>query len=303
MRKSLHDFMQVGIVHFMAYPYATSSEEYLCTLSSIIEDEFFSAVEIKSAPDKETAERAQRLLESSGVIVGFSGHPALIGNQADLNSMDQEERKRAVDLLKGAVDEAYQYGAKNLAFLSGKDPGPEDRERAIGYLIESIQEVCQYARSKGDLEILLETFDHQTDFRCLIGPSDLAVEVAREVRKVDPSFGLMVDLSHLPMLGESPKKALTTTRNYLKHAHMGNCLISDSNDPLYGDKHPRFGYPGSEIDVPELTEYLRTLLDIGYLEEGKIRTLSFEIKPAPGESSQAIIAQAKRTLLAAWQQI
>ncbi|WP_342048056.1 sugar phosphate isomerase/epimerase family protein [Bacillus sp. OTU530] len=303
MRKSLHDFMQVGIVHFMAYPYATSSEEYLCTLSSIIEDEFFSAVEIKSAPDKETAERAQRLLESSGVIVGFSGHPALIGNQADLNSMDQEERKRAVDLLKGAVDEAYQFGAKNLAFLSGKDPGPEDRERAIGYLIESIQEVCQYARSKGDLEILLEPFDHQTDFRCLIGPSDLAVEVAREVRKMDPSFGLMVDLSHLPMLGESPKKALTTTRNYLKHAHMGNCLIGNSNDPLYGDKHPRFGYPGSEIDVPELAEYLRTLLDIGYLGEGKNRTLSFEIKPAPGESSQAIIAQAKRTLLAAWQQI
>lgn len=64
------------------------------------------------------------------------------------------------------------------------------------------------------------------------------------------------------MLGETPKKTLTTTKDYLKHAHMGNCLIRDLNHPLYGDKHPRFGYPGSEIDVPELTEYLPYL--IGY---------------------------------------
>ncbi|MFJ7513023.1 sugar phosphate isomerase/epimerase family protein [Peribacillus simplex] len=303
MLENLHNFMQVGIVHFMAYPNAISGEEYLHTLSTIIEDDFFSAVEIKSAPDEETAEQARRLLESSGVLVGFSGHPALIRNKADLNSIEKEERQRAVTLLKCAIDEAYQFGAKNFAFMSGKDPGQADREMAVGYLIESIQEVCQYARSKGDLEILLEPFDHQTDFQCLIGPSELAVEVAQEVRKVDPSFGLMVDLSHLPMLGETPEKALTTTRDYLKHAHMGNCLIDDSNNPLYGDKHPRFGYPGSEIDIPELTEYLRTLLNIGYLEEGKNRTLSFEIKPAPGESPKAIISQAKRKLRAAWLQI
>jgi hypothetical protein len=84
---------------------------------------------------------------------------------------------------------------------------------------------------------------------------------------------------------------------------MGNCVIRDPNDPLYGDKHPRFGYKGGEIDVPELTEYLRALLDIGYLEEGKDRVLAFEIKPAPGESSRSIIAQAKRTLRAAWQRV
>jgi sugar phosphate isomerase/epimerase len=303
MRQSLHDFMQVGIVQFMAYPHAVSSEEYLRTISSIIEDDFFGAIEVKSAPDAETADQARRLFESAGVTVGYSAHPILIRNQGNLNSLDEEERQRSIDLMKGAIDEAYQLGAKNVALFSGKDPGPESRERAVGSLVESLQEICKYANSKGNLEILLESFDHQTDFRCLIGPSQLAVEVAQEVRKVDPSFGLMVDLSHLPMLGESPAKALTTTRDYLKHAHMGNCMIRDPKDPLYGDKHPRFGYKGSEIGIPELTEYLRSLLDIGYLEEGKNRVLAFEIKPAPGESSQAIIAQAKRTLRAAWQRV
>jgi sugar phosphate isomerase/epimerase len=303
MRESLHDFMRLGIVQFMAFPQSKSSEHYLRTIAAILEDEFFDFIEITSAPDQETAEQVRVLLQSSGVEVGFSAHPVLLGNQANLNSMEEEERQRAVDLVKGAIDDAYHLGATNLAFMSGKDPGSELRDRALGYLIESIQEICRYARSKGDLEILLEPFDHDTDFRCLVGPSHLAVQVAQEVRRVDPAFGLMVDLSHLPMLRESPAEALIATKDYLKHAHIGNCLIRDKSHPVYGDKHPRFGYPGSEIGVPEVAEYLRTLIDIGYLEKGKSRTLSFEIKPTSGESSELIIAQAKRTLRAAWQQV
>jgi sugar phosphate isomerase/epimerase len=303
MRASLHDFMCVGIVQFMAFPQSKSSEHYLRTITSIIEDDFFDAIEITSAPDKVTENEVRQLLESSGVKVGFSAHPVLIGNQADLNSLQEEERLKAVELVKGAVDDAYRLGATNLAFMSGKDTVLEQRERALGQLIRSIQEICRYARSKGDLEILLEPFDQDTQFRCLVGPSRLAVEVAQEVRKIDPSFGLMVDMSHLPMLRETPAEALGAAKDFLKHAHMGNCLIRDSSHPLYGDKHPRFGYPGSENGISELTEFLRTLLDIGYLEEGKNRTLSFEIKPAPEESSQAVITQAKRTLRAAWQRV
>ncbi len=44
-------------------------------------------------------------------------------------------------------------------------------------------------------------------------------------------------------------------------------------------------------------------MEFGYLTEGCNRMLAFEIKPAPGESSKAIIAQAKRTLRQAWQRI
>ncbi len=41
MRQSLHDFMRVGIVQFMAFPQSKSSEHYVRTISTIIEDEFF----------------------------------------------------------------------------------------------------------------------------------------------------------------------------------------------------------------------------------------------------------------------
>lgn len=303
MRQSLHDFMRVGIVHFMAYPNAKDRNSYLDTIAEIANDEFFGGVEITSAPDAETAAEVRRLLTSAGMAVGFGAQPILLGNKANLNSFDEEERLGAIELVKATVNAAYALGAKKLGLLSGPTVDASLQEKAAALLVDSLQEIGRYANAQGNLGVTLELFDHATDKRCLVGSTRLAVEVAQEVRKVDKNFGLMVDLSHLPMQGESPAKALFTTRDYLTHAHMGNCVIRDMNDPLYGDTHPRFGYTGGEIDVPELTEYLRALLDIGYLSEGSDRVVAFEIKPAPGESSRAIIAQAKRTLRQAWQRV
>jgi len=82
---------------------------------------------------------------------------------------------------------------------------------------------------------------------------------------------------------------------------MGNCLMRDTTHPAYGDQHPRFGIAGGENDVPEVVEYIRTLIEIGYLKENQPRILSFEVKPLPGESSQIVLANAKRTLREAWE--
>ncbi|MCL6593932.1 MAG: sugar phosphate isomerase/epimerase, partial [Alicyclobacillus sp.] len=289
MKASFHDYLDIGIVHFMAYPRLNSHAEYLQSLASIAQDEFFELIEIKYPPAVDVWEQARALLESSGVQVGYSAHPHLLDHDADLNAEDERERIRAVNIVKTAVDQAYFFGAKTLSLLSGKNPEASvrssGRDQAIGYLIESLKEICSYARSKGDLEILLEPFDDQTDFCRLIGSTSDAVEVAQEVRKWDSSFGLLIDLSHLPMLRESSAHALKTTKDYVRHVHIGNCLIRDVHHPLYGDQHPRFGFPGSEMDVPEIAVFLRGLFEIGYLQEGTRRTLSFEIKPLTGESS------------------
>ena len=85
--------------------------------------------------------------------------------------------------------------------------------------------------------ISLEAFDDKIDKKCLIGPTPRAVELAERVRQQVANFGLTIDLSHLPLLKESPSE-------FLIHAHAGNCMIADTQDPAYGDMHPRLGYPG-----------------------------------------------------------
>jgi sugar phosphate isomerase/epimerase len=304
MQESMYKFMKVGLIHFMAYPQVMRGEgPILETLQKIAEDDFFTAVEVSWIKDAKVREKAKKLLEMSHLTVAYGAQPRLLINNLNFNSFNEEERKKAVSEVKAGVDEAYEIGAKALAFLSGKDPGEEGREQALKLLVSSIKEICDYAKSKGNLKITLEIFDRGIDKKCLIGPTNEARKLATEVRKEYDNFGLLVDLSHLPLLNETPTQAIMPIKDYLAHAHMGNCIMRDKKHPGYGDQHPRFGIIGGENDVKELTEYLKVLLDIGFLNPQNPPIVSFEVKPLADESSEVVIANAKRVLREAWARV
>lgn len=302
MKVSLHDYMKVGIVHFMAYPKTITGDGPVAdTVKDIVCDEFFDEIELTKVNDPAERERVKTLLASSGVAVGFGAQPLILKGGLNLNSFDEDERRKAIEGMKVGIDQAYELGAKKFGFLSGQKPS-DRQDEAMQLLADSIVEMGRYAKSKGDLVLSLETFDDSTEKFALIGTNALAVELAKEVRKAIPDFGLMVDLSHLPMQGETVRQALTVTEEFINHAHIGSCVISDLNDPAYGDKHPRFGHPKGESSVPEVREFLRGLLDIGYLREDASdrNIVAFEVQPLGTEETAAVIAEAKRTLREAW---
>ena len=304
MQESMYKFMKVGLIHFMAYPQVMRGKgPILETLQKIAEDDFFTAVEVSWIKDAKVRQKAKKLLEVSHLTVAYGAQPRLLVKKLNLNSFDEVERQEAVDEVKAGVDEAYEIGAKGLAFLSGNDPGERERDQAFKLLIFSIKEICDYAKSEGDLRIVLEIFDQEIDKKCLIGPAKDARRVAEEVREEFNNFGLMVDLSHLPLLGETPAQAIMPVKDYLVHAHMGNCILQDKEHPAYGDQHPRFGIIGGENDVKELVTFLRVLLDIGFLNHQNPPIVSFEVKPLAGETSEVVIANAKRVLKEAWARV
>lgn len=294
MKDSLHSYMKVGIVWFMAFPDAS-----IDSIKTIAEDEFFGSIEIKPFP-ADTREKVAKILATSKLDVGYAAQALLLGEKLDLNSSSPQQRELAVSKIKSAVDEAFFFGAKKFAVLSGPSPAADERSKARELLIDSLVQTCDYAKSKGDLGIVLEIFDRDIDKKCLIGPTKEAVQVASTIRKQHPNFGLMIDLSHLPLMGESSDYALNAAKDYLTHIHIGNCVLKDKNHPVYGDKHPPFGIAGGENDVEEVRLFLKVLMDIGYLGEGKQNVVAFEVKPLDGESSEVVIANAKRTLMEAW---
>lgn len=304
MKGSLHDYMKVGVVHFMAYP-QTIGGDGPCydTMAEIVRDDFFDCIEITRVNDDEERARVKDLLGSSGLAVGFGAQPVELRGGLNINSFDEEERRKGIDALKEAIDMAYDLGAKKFGFLSGRKPA-ERQDEALQLLADSIVELGQYAKTKGDMVLSLETFDDETDKKALIGTNRLAVELSRAVRKHVPDFGLMVDLSHLPMQGETIHEALSVTAEHINHAHIGTCVISDLEDPLYGDKHPRFLHPKSESRTPEVRAFLAGLFDIGYLTEDapERNIVSMEVVPGPGtaETSQSVLAEGKRVLREAW---
>jgi sugar phosphate isomerase/epimerase len=295
MNDNLHSYMKVGIVQLMAYPEMDTVE----SIRKIAEDEFFGAIEIATAPE-EIKDEVMQILGASHLVVGYVGQPLLLNNKLDLNSLVPQQREAAISMIKGGVDEAYMLGARQLAVLSGPAPAKSKYDQAKELLVDSLSQICSYAQSKGNLGITMEIFDREYDKKCLIGPTPEAVEVAKKVKRNYPNFGLMIDLSHLPLLKEKPDYAVKTAKNYLAHVHIGNCILKNKSHPAYGDKHPPFGLAAGENDVEEVRLFLKALMEIGYIGAGKQNVVAFEVKPLAGQNPDVVVANAKRTLMEAW---
>ena len=300
MNASLSKFMHVGLIHFMAYPTTMRGEgPILETIRKIAVDEYFSAIEITTIKDKEVRAKVKQMLDSSHMRIAYGGQPRLLTTGMNINDLDEAGRQKAIENLKEGIDEAYEMGAQGFAFLSGKYTD-DKKEEAYQALVRSTKELCAYVASKGTMRIALEVFDYDIAKKSLIGPAPLALRFAKEISAEHPNFGLMVDLSHIPMIHETVEESLLPVKDYIIHAHIGNCVIKSPDMPAYGDEHPRFGFPNGENDVEQVVEYLRVLFNIGFLNEKNPPIVSFEVKPFGDEDPDIVVANAKRTLNAAW---
>lgn len=300
MNEPMLKYFKPGIIHFMAFPSTMKGEgPILETVKRIACDDYFTAIEVSWIKDQKIRKEVSEILEISHMHVGYGGQPRLLTTGMNINDLDEAERRKAVDSLKEGIDEAYELGAKGFAFLSGKY-SEETKELSYRALLASTKELCAYAKLKGDIRVILEIFDYDIDKKSLIGPVNLAKKFAEDVKKEHDNFGLMADLSHIPMLHESCEESIYPIIEHLVHAHMGNTVIKDKSCIAYGDTHPRFGFPDSENDVDELVEYLRVLIKSGFLNKKDPPILSFEVKPWGDEDPELVIANAKRTLNEAW---
>ncbi len=302
----MKDWMRVGIIHGMAFPETLSgSGPILETAEAILRDPFFELIEVSWVKDPETRKRLIQLIRQVGASVSYCAGPPLLTEKINLSDTDEDRRKQAVERCKSIIDEAYEFGAIACGFLTGPDPGESARAAAVGSLTRSLVELCRYAESRAKdyvMVVSLENFDRTVDKKLLVGPTRESVEVARAVRQTCPNMGLTLCLSHLPLLGEGFADAVAAAAPYLAHVHIGNSVVKDPAHPGFGDKHPRFGIDGGEIGVRELSEFLAALVRVGYLDPKKPRraTVSFEVRPLPGERSADVIANAKATLKEAW---
>ena len=233
------------------------------------------------------------------MVLSYGSQPRLLTTGLNINDLDEQGRQQALASLKEGIDEAYELGAVGFAFLSGKYE-EATKERSYQALLASTKELCEYAKSKGKMRVVLEIFDYDIDKKSIIGPTVLAKRFAEDVKKEYDNFGLMVDLSHIPMYYESCEEAILPIKEHIVHAHMGNTVIKDKSCIAYGDTHPRFGFSNSENDVGELAEYLRVLIKAGFFNKNNPPILSFEVKPWGDEDPELVIANAKRTLNEAW---
>ncbi len=303
--------MDFGVVHPLIYLACRGGEgPILETLPAIVNDSDFGAIEIAPIKNPEVRQKAKALLAQSQLQVVYLPILPVLLEKQEPGSADVDQRSAAVSRLKTLIDEAIDVGCV-LAMVQGPlDPGPDQRQATTDRLVKDLQELCDYAAARSRQRLLyltFENFDRDVEKKRLIGPTVEAVQMARCIDR--PNFGLTIDLSHLPLLNETPAQALQTAAPYLIHAHIGNCVIDHPESPLYGDFHPRFGHPLGRNDLPEVVEYLRQLDEVQYWTRARERLgatpiLSMELRTIPGEeSSEAVLANGKRTFMRAWAQV
>ena len=192
---------------------------------------------------------------------------AMAAKQKNLNlsSPNKELREESVQEMKKCIDDAYFYGTSSLLLNSGRRPENEKDEIAYEYLKKSLEELLKYidvSAKDYKLNLTLEPGDTSVDSFSLIGSTDLAIKLVREIRGKYKNFGLTMDTSHLRQLNEKPLNSIKKAFPYCNHIHLANCIIKDKTSNLYGDKHPEFGIEGGEISVEELKNILEAIKEI-----------------------------------------
>ena len=293
MKESIHKDFQIGTIRWMSFLKTGVIE----SVKRIASDDFFDAIEITKCDSDEEREAVKSLLEQSHLKICYGAQPRLLGPKLNPNDLDEAGRKAAEDTLLEAIDEAEYLGAKGIAFLSGKWEN-ESKEQAYAQLLKTTRNLCDYAATKG-MQVELEVFDFDMDKASLIGPAPYAAQFAADMRMTHHNFGLLVDLSHFPTTYETSKFAVQVMKPYITHLHFGNAVVKEGK-PMYGDKHPRLGYPNSANDVAELADYLHVLKQEGFFNPKNPLVLSMEVTLAPGEDEEIVLANTKRCLNRAW---
>lgn len=299
---SIYRYMKLGIVHFKAFPEVVQGVGPIVeTLRTLVEDDFWTAVEVGWIKDIKVRNEARKLLETSHMTVCYANQPRMFSNKMNINHFDATERRKAIDMMKSGIDEAFDLGATAIRVFSGKFPGEEKKEEAKKILVDSLKEICEYTNAQGEAEIYMKVFDLDVDKCFLIGHFKDAADVAEEVRKEFKNFGVLSDLSHFPLLDEKPEDAIPLVKDFPMHFHIGNCLFHDRRHPTYGDRQPRFGIPGGEIDTPQVRDYFKLLLDLKLLKPENRPVMSAEVRPLLAEeTSEVVIANTKRVIKEAW---
>jgi sugar phosphate isomerase/epimerase len=171
MQDSMYAYMKPGIVHFKAYPEVALGEGPIVeTLRKICEDDFWMAVEVGWMKDVKVRDEARMVIAASHITVAYACQPAMFSQKLNLNHLDPAERKKALNQIRNCIHEASQLGSKSVNVFSGKDPGDAKREEAKKLLIDSLIQICDWAKEYDGMEVHLKIFDRDVDKQFLIGP-------------------------------------------------------------------------------------------------------------------------------------
>ncbi len=299
MKEDIREYARIGLVHHLLHPgCAGDADEHARTLAAFVRRDDIETFDCCLPYGHDRRRRLIPVVRDCGKTDVAYALFLFPSRKISLGSLSPAEQGLARLAVSDQIELAAAIGAAGFVFSSGADV-PEARPAAREAFADFCRWFCGELKAPG-ITALLEPFDTDVDKKCLYGPTERCVELIESLRPEVDNLKIELDMAHLPLMGETFDHAVRTAAPHLGRVHLGNCVLADPSHPLYGDKHPPLGLPGGEHDVPELTAFLRLLLEAGYLKRGRRRSLVLEISPFPGKSVDETVADNLARLARAW---
>ncbi|MHA6482918.1 sugar phosphate isomerase/epimerase family protein [Paenibacillus sp. strain BS8-2] len=284
MNEPWSQYLRLGINHHLLFPDSFESiAVHRRSLPEVLGYPEFEVIDMFLANDMEAGIEEAELVKSSTKEPIYNC-PLMMSPTRNPHSPDPVIRRETQDEVIAHLLRARSIGARKAVIASGVNPGESLFAEQTAYFVDYVYALCQ---AVPDMEVLIEPFDRSIGKNLLIGSTREAADVIRQVRERGPhNAGLLIDMGHIPLMGETFEGALQEAKPYVRHIHLGSCVMSNPTNPLYGDMHPPWGYADGENDVPELIEFLRELFRIGYLGGESKPTVTLEMRPYPGKSER-----------------
>lgn len=302
MKYDIYNDAMIGVSHHTFYPCKDDPDHHLATLFPVLQKKDIDVVDLTIPYGENYRSKAVEMIRASGKYIVYNGY-LMPTAKLPLGTLSYTERNQILMLAKDQADVALSAGCRYFMQSTGADPGPLDREAAYNGLALYIIELSKYISSKGSMPFLIEIMDRATHRRSLCGPTDEVVPFLDKLRGSVPDIGVVIDLTHIPLMNESYRKVIMGFKDYIRHVHIGGCILKDKGHKWWGDMHPPIGIPGGEVDIPQLALMLELLCEAGYMKKGTKATMSLEVRAFPGMTPDETISDNISRLQKAWNMV
>ena len=296
------DKVILGINHQFIHLQAIQDASYhRMSLASLIQDDRFDALDCWIWASKPWQTEEIRLLHNCNKLINYN-----IGDRAGekvscFASLIAAEQQYAWDTFRREADMAIAVGAQKIVIGSGPD-NTQNRQAAIEAYGDFIQKACAYLPQSVSLNI--EPTDRDMDKYFLFGPLDESAEFVVKLREQGvTNLAILLDMGHIPLLHDQIGPAINKVATCLGHIHLGNCIVSNRQHPLYGDKHVAWGEQDGAYQETDVSLFLSHLMKTNYLKGNTRQTISFEMRPFSGQSASASISRFIKIFDQAWESI
>jgi sugar phosphate isomerase/epimerase len=303
MNEPIARYARVGLVHHMLYPdCGEQPDEHVRTLLTLAERTDIETFDCCLPYEQEARAQLIPALRACGKAdITFATHFFPL-RKISFCTISRTEQAQIRIIVRDMIAQAAAIGATGFIFASGGPTPSQATQAHHAAFADFCRWLCGELKPHGIIA-MLEPFDMTIDKKFLYGPTPECMALVESLRPGCDNMGVELDVAHLPLMGESYEHAIRTAAPHLKRVHLGNCVLRNTAHLRYGDTHPPIGYPGGEIDVPELTEILGLLLAVGFLDKQNRGNLVVEMTPWPGKTIEETIRDGFARLNQAWERV